>query len=92
MREHDNEPVWGLPEQPPEGEQILWQGKPDWRVLARQAMHVPLLAVYFAVMLGAHAVTAMLEGTAPGLAVNDSARNPMSGRGVEVVCAWRPWS
>ena len=32
----DAEPVRGLPEAPPAGERILWQGAPDWRSLARR--------------------------------------------------------
>ncbi|MEO1362599.1 MAG: PH domain-containing protein, partial [Pseudomonadota bacterium] len=37
---HDDfeiEPVAGLPEAPPEGEQILWQGRPDTWALARES-------------------------------------------------------
>lgn len=37
----------GLPERLPEGETVLWSGSPDWRVLARTALHVRGLAVYF---------------------------------------------
>lgn len=47
---HDDfqvEPVRGLPETPPEGERILWQGSPDWRVLARRAFWVRTVAFYF---------------------------------------------
>ena len=29
--EHEFEPVPGLPETLPEGESMLWQGKPGWR-------------------------------------------------------------
>ncbi len=47
MREHDAEPVWGLPERPPTGEQVLWQGAPDWRNLARRAFHLRKIAFYF---------------------------------------------
>lgn len=35
---HDDfavEPIPGLPELPPEGEHILWQGAPCWHALAR---------------------------------------------------------
>ena len=46
MREHDWEPVPGLPERLPEGERLLWQGRPDWRVLARRAFHIRALAAY----------------------------------------------
>ena len=46
MREHDNEPVWGLPERPPAGEQVVWQGRPEWRTFARTALHARKLALY----------------------------------------------
>jgi len=52
MEDHDDfqgpEPVRGLPERPPEGEKVLWQGSPDWWALARDAMSVHWIAVYFA--------------------------------------------
>lgn len=47
---HDDfhtEPLPGLPELPPAGERILWQGRPDWRALARQALNVGWVAGYF---------------------------------------------
>ena len=34
------------------GERILWQGVPDWRLLAIQVFHVRAIAIYFAVLLG----------------------------------------
>ena len=46
MREHDYEPVWGLPGPLPAGETVLWQGKPEWRTLARHAFHFRVLAAY----------------------------------------------
>lgn len=50
--DHDDfqppEPVEGLPEAPPEGETILWQGKPDWLALANEALMLRWVAVYFA--------------------------------------------
>lgn len=69
MREHEIEPVWGLPEQLPEGERILWQGRPAWRAFARRGLHLPLLAGYFAVMLASHAGLALLDGVPAGLAL-----------------------
>jgi hypothetical protein len=51
---HDDfavEPVRGLPEKLPEGEHILWQGVPDWRVLARTAFHTHAVAGYFALLM-----------------------------------------
>ncbi len=50
-REHEFEAQYGLPEKLPEGERILWQGTPDWKVLARRVFHVNKVAVYFALML-----------------------------------------
>ncbi len=54
--EHEFEAAPGLPEPLPAGERILWQGTPDWRVLAVQAFHVRKLAIYFAFMLGLQAL------------------------------------
>jgi hypothetical protein len=50
-REHEFEAQYGLPEELPAGERILWQGAPDWKVLARRVFHVNKVAIYFALML-----------------------------------------
>lgn len=50
---HDDfavEPVPGLPERPPEGEVILWQGRPHWWALAKSSVSVLWVAGYFAVL------------------------------------------
>lgn len=65
MSEYENEPVPGLPERLPAGERVLWQGAPDWKVLARSAFHVRKLAIYFAVLLSWRAATALLDGRSP---------------------------
>ena len=47
---HDDfeiEPVKGLPEKPPEGEVILWQGKPAWWPLAKESLNLLWVAGYF---------------------------------------------
>ncbi|SHH62351.1 photosynthetic complex putative assembly protein PuhB [Marivita hallyeonensis] len=47
---HDDfeiEPVKGLPEAPPEGEVILWQGKPAWWPLAKESLNLLWVAGYF---------------------------------------------
>ena len=51
MKEYDREPIPVLPEVPPEGERILWQGAPPWDSLARHAYHARKVAVYFALIL-----------------------------------------
>ncbi|MFZ5963559.1 photosynthetic complex putative assembly protein PuhB [Thalassococcus sp. BH17M4-6] len=50
---HDDfasEPVLGLPETPPEGERILWQGRPDWLSLSWDALSLPWVAGYFVLL------------------------------------------
>ncbi|MFY0693072.1 MAG: PH domain-containing protein [Paracoccaceae bacterium] len=52
---HDDfhvEPVEGLPELPPEGEKILWQGRPNWWALAKESLSLKWIMGYF-VLLGA---------------------------------------
>lgn len=49
-RAHDDfeiEPIRGLPEKPPEGEEILWQGRPDWKRLAVESLLLKWVAGYF---------------------------------------------
>lgn len=60
--EHELEAAPGLPEPLPNGERLLWQGAPDWRVLAREAMHLRMLAVYFALLLAARGVNVLAGG------------------------------
>jgi hypothetical protein len=40
-----------LPEELPEGEIVLWQGRPSWRSLALQAFHIRKIAIYFGLIL-----------------------------------------
>lgn len=50
MTPHDDfavEPVPGLPERPPLGEELLWQGRPATFALARDAFKVTWIAGYF---------------------------------------------
>jgi hypothetical protein len=54
--EHEFEAAPGLPEPLPKGEQMLWQGRPDWVALAIEVFHVRKLAIYFALMLVVQAV------------------------------------
>ena len=54
--EHEFEAAPGLPEPLPAGEHILWQGSPDWKLLASEAFHVRRLSVYFMLMIALQAV------------------------------------
>jgi hypothetical protein len=67
--EYDFEPVPGLPEELPEGEEILWQGAPRWSALARRAFHVRKIALYFALLLGLVTVMDLAAGESVGHAV-----------------------
>lgn len=66
--EHDGEPIRGLPGHLPAGEHILWQGAPDWRVLAKSALHVQWIALYFAALIVWNLISALMRGE-PGLSV-----------------------
>lgn len=60
--EYEWEPVRGLPALLPPGEDMLWQGAPDWRVLARRAFHLPLVLGYFALLAAWAVATAVSDG------------------------------
>jgi hypothetical protein len=68
MTEYENEPIRGLPGLLPAGETILWQGGPDWRMLARTAFRTRLVAGYF-ILLAAWALgnAAMTHGSYLGV-------------------------
>jgi hypothetical protein len=54
MSGHDDfafEPIPGLPERLPPGEEMLWQGRPDPRALAREAYGIRWIAGYFALIV-----------------------------------------
>ncbi len=58
----------GLPERPPQGELILWQGRPDARALARDAYRIRWFAGYFALIVLWRAGSAWADG-GPALAL-----------------------
>ena len=60
--EHEFEAEYGLPEALPRGERILWQGSPEWRVMAREAMHTRMLSIYFGVLLAWRGATVLSNG------------------------------
>ena len=62
VREHNNEPVLGLPETLPTGEKLLWQGSPDFLLLARRVLHINKIIAWFIVM-GVWRTTAHWQAT-----------------------------
>jgi hypothetical protein len=91
MSEHDFEPIRGLPGNLPAGETILWQGSPDWRLLASQAFHVRLVAAYFALMLLWRIATSMADGDPAARAIVTAASVApiaLAGLGLLAFLAW----
>ena len=60
--EHEFEPAFGLPEPLPKGEQILWQGAPDFEDMALRVFHIRKVAIYFAVMIASRGIYLSVTG------------------------------
>jgi hypothetical protein len=63
--EHEFEAVHGLPEALPASETQLWQGSPNAWLLARQALHLDLLLVYFGALLAWRGLGSWYDGASP---------------------------
>ena len=62
MTEYEEEPIRGLPGYLPAGEQIVWQGEPQWRALSRRVFHTRKVALYFGVLMLASAAQRITAG------------------------------
>lgn len=74
MSEYANEPIRGLPGHLPAGEHIVWQGAPEWRALAKSALHTHLVGGYFALLIAWSLLTVAtghrsLASALPGIAI-----------------------
>ncbi|TVQ35441.1 MAG: PH domain-containing protein [Geminicoccaceae bacterium] len=69
MEEYDFEPIPGLPATLPADERILWQGAPEWRALARRALHVWKVTLYCAIILAWNGTAAVMGGATIGEAI-----------------------
>ena len=69
IAEYDNEPIPGLPGFLPKGEEILWQGSPEWKRLAISALHVRKIAGYFALLAGFGAIQGSWTGVVTTIVV-----------------------
>lgn len=56
------EPIPGLPEELPEGENILWQGRPKRASILRNVLHLRKFAFYFLLVLIWNVATAIYDG------------------------------
>jgi hypothetical protein len=69
----DFEPVPGLPETLPPGEQMLWQGSPQWWSLALRAFRLREVGVYFGVLMAWRLVSSLMGGASVLAAVEYAA-------------------
>jgi hypothetical protein len=91
LSEFDTEYALGLPERLPDGEQLLWQGRPQWRSLAVRAFHVRSVAIYFAVLVAWRAETVLSDGgTVTSAAIAVAWMMPLALAALAVLCllAW----
>ena len=62
LTEYVDEPVEGLPDYLPEGETMVWQGRPTVAAMARRVFFIPHLALYFGLLIAGHTVYRLMEG------------------------------
>jgi hypothetical protein len=65
MSEHEFEAVRGLPGDLPEGETVLWQGAPDWWLLALDAFKLRWVMAYFVVLTAWRFANNVMKGVEP---------------------------
>lgn len=65
MSEHEFEAVRGVPGDLPEGETVLWQGAPDWFMLAMDAFKLRWVVGYFIVLTAWRFIDNLMKGTEP---------------------------
>jgi len=65
-KEHEYEPIPGLPERLPEGEHIVWQGRPETKPFARHVMKTRWTLGYFGVLIAWAAIAALHDGRSLG--------------------------
>ena len=51
-----------LPTALPAGERVLWRGEPDWRAIARHALHLRGLGLYLAIVVAGVAIVSARRG------------------------------
>ncbi len=91
MGEYDFEPVPGLPAELPPGESLLWQGRPAWWALARRAMRVVPVGVYFIALAAWRGAAVLAEGQGWALALRNASLLLLLGAiaiGVLCLLAW----
>ena len=62
MTEYEDEPVEGLPEHLPEGETMVWQGRPTAAAMGKRVFYIRHLTLYFGLLIAGHTVYRLMEG------------------------------
>lgn len=91
MSEHEFEAIRGLPGDLPEGETVLWQGAPNWVLLALDAFKLRWIMGYFAALVIWRLVKGISEGVAPASAITTAlAVMPLALLAIGIFCflAW----
>jgi hypothetical protein len=65
VRQHEYEPVPGLPERLPQGEAIIWQGRPDARRIAIDVLKERWVAFYFIALIAWAVAAGLSDGQEP---------------------------
>jgi hypothetical protein len=66
IREHEIEPLPGLPGVPPAGEVVLWQGRPSSALVARHLLKVRWIVGYFLILASWALVAGLNDGQPTG--------------------------
>ncbi|NBB46837.1 PH domain-containing protein [Rhizobium sp. CRIBSB] len=66
IREHEIEPLPGLPGVPPAGEVVLWQGRPSSALIARHLLKVRWIVGYFLILASWAVVAGLNDGQPAG--------------------------
>lgn len=82
ITEYDDEPIRGLPGELPDGETLIWQGSPEWRLLARSAFFTRFVGLYFAALV----MLAVMNGSMTGVVATIIAG--VVGIGLLMLYAW----
>jgi hypothetical protein len=88
MSEHEFEAVRGLPGDLPEGEKVLWQGAPDWFLLAMDAFKLRWVIGYFGLLIIWRSINGMIKGVDALSAVTTAfAVMPLALLAIAIFCA-----
>jgi hypothetical protein len=91
MNDTDDIPLTFAARDLPGGEQVLWQGRPHWRALARDAFHLPWIGVYFLALALWRIASELHDGATRAAALGSAARllvPTLLCLGVVVLLAW----